>query len=94
MGGHSRNHPAAVTTVNAEIRVGCQDNAIGKRFGHAYEASNGETHGNVGDDAVRVNADKGDDGARNTSARRSLTSLPISVSRMTCRIGSNKILEK
>jgi len=37
-----------VTTVNAEILVGCQDNAIGKRFGHAHEASIGETHGNVG----------------------------------------------
>src|SRR5206468_5676789 len=46
--GHTGNHPAAVATINAEIIVGRQHNAIGERFCHAHEARIGETHGNVG----------------------------------------------
>jgi hypothetical protein len=38
----------AVATVNSEILVGSEDDGIGKRFGHANEASIGEAHGNVG----------------------------------------------
>jgi hypothetical protein len=37
-----------VATVNSEILVGREDDGIGKRFGHANEASIGEAHGNVG----------------------------------------------
>jgi len=37
-----------VATVNSEILVGGQDEGVGKRFGHANEASVGEAHGNVG----------------------------------------------
>jgi hypothetical protein len=37
-----------VATVNAEILVGREDDGIGKRFGHANEASIGEAHGNAG----------------------------------------------
>jgi hypothetical protein len=37
-----------VATVNSEILVGRQDDGVGKRFGHANEASIGEAHGNVG----------------------------------------------
>ena len=44
---HAGNYPPAVATVNAEILVGRQDNAIGERFGHSDEASIGKTHGNV-----------------------------------------------
>jgi hypothetical protein len=39
---------AAVATVNSETLVGREHDGIGKRFGHANEASNGEAHGNVG----------------------------------------------
>jgi hypothetical protein len=39
---------AVVATVNSEILVGREDDGIGKRFGHANEASIGEAHGNVG----------------------------------------------
>jgi hypothetical protein len=38
----------AVATVSSEILVGSEDDGIGKRFGHANEASIGEAHGNVG----------------------------------------------
>jgi hypothetical protein len=37
-----------VATVNAEILVGREDDGIGKRFGHANEASIGEAHRNIG----------------------------------------------
>ena len=37
-----------MATVNSEILVGSEDDGIGKRFGHANEASIGEAHGNVG----------------------------------------------
>jgi hypothetical protein len=37
-----------VATVNSEILVGRQDDRVGKRFGHANEASIGEAHGNAG----------------------------------------------
>ena len=47
-GRHTRNHLSTVATVNSEILVGRQDDRIGKRFGHANEASIGEAHGNVG----------------------------------------------
>jgi hypothetical protein len=48
LGCHTGNHLAAVATVNSEILVGREDDGIGKRFGHANEASIGEAHGNVG----------------------------------------------
>jgi len=47
-GRHTRNHLSTVATVNSEILVGRQDDGVGKRFGHANEASVGEAHGNVG----------------------------------------------
>ena len=47
-GRHTRNHLSTVATVNSEILVGRQDDGVGKRFGHANEASIGEAHGNVG----------------------------------------------
>ena len=37
-----------MATVNSEILVGRQDHGVGKRFGHANEASIGKAHGNVG----------------------------------------------
>ena len=46
-GRHTRNHLSTVATVNSEILVGRQDDGVGKRFGHANEASIGEAHGNV-----------------------------------------------
>src|ERR1700730_3644326 len=47
-GRHTRNHLPTVAAVNSEILVGRQDDWVGKRFGHANEASIGEAHGNVG----------------------------------------------
>ena len=47
-GRHTRNHLSTVATVNSEILVRRQDDGVGKRFGHANEASIGEAHGNVG----------------------------------------------
>ena len=47
-GRHTWNHLSTVATVNSEILVGRHDDGIGKRFGHANEASIGEAHGNVG----------------------------------------------
>jgi hypothetical protein len=41
LGCHTGNHLAAVATVNSEILVGREDDRIGKRFGHANEASIG-----------------------------------------------------
>jgi hypothetical protein len=37
-----------MATVNSEILLGSEDDGIGKRFGHANEASIGEAYGNVG----------------------------------------------
>jgi hypothetical protein len=48
LGRHTRNHLAAVATVNSEILVGREDDGVGKRFGHSNEASIGKAHGNVG----------------------------------------------
>ena len=45
---HTGNHLAAVATVNSEILVGCEQDGIDKRFGHANQASIGEAHRNVG----------------------------------------------
>src|SRR6202040_546996 len=47
-GRHTRNHLSTVATVNSKILVGCQDDGVGKRFGHANETSIGKAHGNVG----------------------------------------------
>jgi hypothetical protein len=47
-GRYTRNHLPIVAAVNSKILVGCQNDGIGKRFGHANKASIGEAHGNVG----------------------------------------------
>jgi hypothetical protein len=90
--GHTGNHPAAVATVNAEILVGCQDKAIGERFGHAHEASIGETHGNVGvflhklQDWLQVLGDfEGDE--QGTAAKQSAETGRTSCSEKVERLG-------
>jgi hypothetical protein len=40
-GSDTGNYPAAVTTVDAEVSVGCQDDTIGQSFRHSHEASIG-----------------------------------------------------
>ena len=47
-GSRTRNDLAAVPTVDSKILVGRENEGIGKRFGHANQASIGESHRNVG----------------------------------------------
>ena len=47
-GSRTRNYLAAVPTVDSKILVGRENEGIGKRFGHANQASIGESHRNVG----------------------------------------------
>jgi hypothetical protein len=36
-----------VATIHSKVLVGCENYGVGKRFGHANEASIGEAHRNV-----------------------------------------------
>jgi hypothetical protein len=45
---HAGNDLAAMATVNSKTLVGCDDDGLRKRFGHANQARIGEAHWNVG----------------------------------------------
>jgi hypothetical protein len=45
--GNTRDYLTAMAAVNAEVRVGCENDRIGNDFSHAHEASISEAHGNV-----------------------------------------------
>src|SRR2546430_12576233 len=44
---HARNDLAAVSAIDAKVRVGRQDDRVGKRLAHPDEAGIGEAHRNV-----------------------------------------------